>query len=359
MKARKIIWIAGTPIALLFLFFLGYSAWNSASPERSCGSCHEIVPSMEIWQRSAHREVGCSDCHGTALGNGFHSLKEKGSMLVSHLKSGNDPIPPEPGLNEEGVLEVMQACVKCHRDEHEAWKASGHAASYADIFLDERHNSMERPYPDCFRCHGMYYDGTIADLVEPISTSGPWKLKDESKATDPVIPCLSCHPIHMENLPMNEATAFDDPDAIYYERSERHSLAGLYLRSDKMHLRSDLLPKPVMHQPGMAHQEDGEVLVSDDPLQRLCMQCHAPNWAHEVGTEDDHTPSGVHEGISCRACHRGHSNDPRKACLTCHPALSNCGQDVMQMNTTYRDRESPNDIHRMTCTNCHDPIPLL
>ena len=346
-RTIPIILLSFLPVVLIL--FLGYASWNGASPERSCASCHEIVPSMEIWQQSAHREVKCEDCHGTALSNGFHSLREKGNMLFTHL--GNREEPVRPGLDEAGVLEVMKNCVKCHRDEYEAWLAGGHSATYADIFLNEKHNSMERPYPDCFRCHGMYYDGTIADLMEPLSTKGPWSLKQEEKAWDPVVPCLACHPIHMENPTLGEATSFDDPGAIYYEREERNPLTGLYLRSDRMHLRADHLRKPDMYKEGES------ILVSDDPVQRLCMQCHAPNWAHEAGTEDDHTPSGVHEGLSCRACHQGHDNDPRSACLTCHPAMSNCGLDVRTMNTTYRDRESPHDIHRMECRDCHDPVP--
>lgn len=197
----------------------------------------------------------------------------------------------------------------------------------------------------------MYYDGGIEDLVEPISTKGPWKLKDETRASRPVIPCLSCHPVHKENEPMTRPQSMDDPAAIFHEREERQALTGLYLRSDRMHLRSDQLNKPEIY--------DGEipVLVSDDPVQRLCMQCHAPNWLHQAGTEDDRTPVGVHEGISCRACHRGHSNDARNVCLTCHPALSSCRLDVRTMNTSYRDRESPHNIHSMTCIGCHDPIP--
>jgi len=39
------------------------------------------------------------------------------------------------------------------------------------------------------------------------------------------------------------------------------------------------------------------------------------------------------------------------------PAVSSCGQDVMTMNTTYKNSESPNNIHFMSCTDCHDPIP--
>ncbi len=41
----------------------------------------------------------------------------------------------------------------------------------------------------------------------------------------------------------------------------------------------------------------------------LCTQCHAPNAAHEAGSQDDRTPAGVHEGLSCIACHANHSND--------------------------------------------------
>jgi len=349
-KQKKILVTLILMAVLLLGVFAGYAGWNAARPELTCASCHEIVPSLEIWQQSAHREVRCVDCHGTALSNGFHSLKEKAGMLFSHFREERPA--DRVGLNEKGVMEVMQACVACHRDEYAAWQAGGHSATYADIFLNEQHNSMERPYPDCFRCHGMYYDRTIADLVEPLSTTGPWSLKEPEKASQPVIPCLVCHPIHMENTPMAHPASMDDPSAIFYEREERNPLTGLYLRSDRMHLRADKLRKPDLYYGGDA------VLVSDDPLQRICIQCHSPNWAHQAGTADDRTPVGVHEGISCRACHRGHSNDARNACKTCHPAVTSCDRDVMTMNTTYLNSESPHNIHSMFCTDCHDPVPM-
>ena len=349
MTGKKIIITFSATLGLILLFLLGYMGWNSANPERTCASCHEITPSTEIWQLSAHREVSCSDCHGTALVNGFHSLKEKAGMVFTHLGSKESQI--KVGLNEEGVLAVMDACVKCHRDEYKSWQAGGHSAVYADIFLNEQHNAMERPYPDCFRCHGMYFDGNIADLIEPISSEGPWNMKDPDKKDLPVIPCLACHPIHMENDIQRHPASMNDPDAIFYERSDRNPLTGLYLRSEQMHLRVDMLNTPEMY------LAESRVLVSDDPIQRLCMQCHAPNWAHEAGTEDDKTPTGVHEGLSCRACHRDHSNNPSHACKTCHPAVSSCGLKVETMNTTYFDRESPFDIHSMTCLDCHAPIP--
>jgi ABC-type nickel/cobalt efflux system permease component RcnA len=308
-RQKRVLVLISLLAVLLLVLFGGYACWNYARPERTCASCHEIVPSLKIWQQSAHREVRCVDCHGSAMGNGLHSLKEKSGMFFSHFRE--DVRSHKVGLNEAETLEVMQACIKCHRDEYTSWQAGGHSATYADIFLNEKHNSMERPYPDCFRCHGMYYDGTIADLVEPISTTGPWLLKQPEKASQPVIPCLACHPIHMENETMAHPGSMDDPSSIFYEREERNALTGLYLRSDRMHLRA----------------------------------------------EDDRTPTGVHEGLSCRACHRGHSNDPRNACKTCHPAVTSCGRDVMTMNTTYFKSDSPNNIHSMECTDCHDPVP--
>ena len=68
---------------------------------------------------------------------------------------------------------------------------------------------------------------------------------------------------------------------------------------------------------------------------RLCVQCHSPNALHEAGSSDDRTPTGVHEGLSCTACHDVHSNDARKSCGKCHPAISNCKLDVTMMNTLH------------------------
>lgn len=349
MKRRRMWILLSVSAALVLLIFTGYAGWNAANPQRTCASCHEIVPSLEIWEQSSHREVTCVDCHGTALSNGFHSLKEKAGMFFNHFREEQQI--SRIVLDEQGVMEVMDACIECHQEEFKSWESGGHSATYADIFLNTKHNRMERPYPDCFRCHGMYYEGTIGDLVEPIDTVGPWHMKEQQQSGLPVIPCLACHPIHLENPVRGRAGSLDDPEAIFYEREPREPLMGLFLRSDKMHLRADLLPKPVMYSQGE------QVYVSDDPAQRLCIQCHAPNWAHETGSEDDRTPTGVHEGISCLACHQGHSNNAREACKTCHPALSNCGLDVETMNTTYHRRESPHDIHFVQCTDCHDPIP--
>ena len=102
--------------------------------------------------------------------------------------------------------------------------------------------------------------------------------------------------------------------------------------------------------------ENGKLVEhSKDPGSDLCKQCLAPNAYHHVGTEDDRTPVGIHEGISCIVCHDPHSNTAQNACNKCHTDVSpNCELDVRTMNTTYLNAESPNNIHRITCTSCHN-----
>lgn len=208
IKRRTIINLFMLLAMACIVFFTSYTAWNAANPEHTCARCHEISPSFESWQESAHRDIKCVDCHGTALSNGLHSLREKGNMVFTHLAGTKRS--SDVGLSECQVLETMNRCISCHQMEHAKWLAGGHSASYAHIFLDESHHRMERPYWDCLRCHGMYYDGTIYDLIEPAAEEGQWQMKDSRQAERPVIPCMACHQIHgrnqtMPHMPVSDA----------------------------------------------------------------------------------------------------------------------------------------------------------
>jgi len=331
------------PITVMGISFFGfYTYWNNADPEKSCSSCHEITPSVSSLQHSAHREIRCFDCHGNALSNGFHSLKEKANMVLTHItdERWNEDI----SLNESQVLEVTERCTICHQSEYTKWKSGRHSTSYSDIFLNTLHNSMERVYWDCFRCHGMFFEGNIYDLISPVSKEGPWELIDKEKADQPAIPCLACHQAHTENelYPSLKNVQGSLP------LKGRNPVFGLYIRSDRIFLRGDHLPEPNMY------LENEQILYSDDPSQSLCIQCHAPGAFHQVGTNDDRTPVGVHEGLSCNVCHEPHSNNADNSCITCHPAISNCGLDVETMNTSYSNPGSQHNIHFVSCDDCHE-----
>ncbi len=343
LKNKYIIFIPLIIVLCGLLFSGAYSYWNKANPYKTCASCHEIQTSVASWEHSSHRELQCTECHGTALSNGWHSLNEKMGMVSTHM--GQDPENEDLHMKEEQVLGISEKCVNCHQREYALWSSGAHATTYADIFLDETHNNMEPPYWDCFRCHGMFYDGDINDLMErPEAEGGNWKMKHTEQAEVKAIPCLACHKVHTDNEPLTDrrlASLSDEP---------RSTHVNWYIRTDKRHRRADMLQMVEM-----VDADGVPVLVSDDPGHKLCLQCHSPNAVHEVGTEDDRTPTGIHEGWSCIACHDPHSNSARNACDKCHTDVSrNCKLDVRTMNTSYLNAESENNIHHINCTSCHD-----
>jgi hypothetical protein len=335
-----------TPLVFVILFLCFYGYWNSASPQKTCMSCHEINQAATLWANSAHRDIQCKECHGTALSNGIHSLKEKFSMVTEHLKKTNNE---EIAMTEAQIRETMERCKHCHQNEYANWNSSGHSAKYANIFLNKKHNTTERLNFDCLRCHGMYFNGTIENLVSPIDKIGSWALKDTALANQPTIPCMACHQIHSKEFP-EKSPDYSNPSAIKENRFELSKVAGFYNRPDKHFFLADLLPKPKIF--------DGKhpITVSDDNRQRVCTQCHAPNSWHQSGSGDDRTPAGVHMGLSCLLCHAQHSNKTTKSCATCHPAVSSCGIPVENMNTTFKDSKSKHNIHFVKCADCHNGI---
>jgi hypothetical protein len=330
-------------LVLFFVVFIGFNIfWDTASPQTTCASCHEIESSSTAWAHSGHRSFSCRECHGTAFSNGLHNLAEKGKMLIHHFTGIGQDIK----LNETQVVDMLDNCQRCHSVEYTKWISGGHSATYSAIFLNEKHNSHEQPNPDCLRCHGMFFEGTIQDLVSPTSTKGPWSMRKSDQASRPVIPCLACHEIHRRGMPATSPN-YSDPKKIFYERQGDSSNVLFYDRYEKIH-------REVFHLP-ILKLSDGKriVEVSNDLRQRICIQCHAPNAFHLAGTSDDRTPRGIHEGISCIECHDNHSNNARHSCIKCHPAISNCGLDVTQMNTSFADRNSSHNIHFVSCTDCH------
>jgi hypothetical protein len=121
----------------------------------------------------------------------------------------------------------------------------------------------------------------------------------------------------------------------------------LFDRREQLHVAATDLPLPAMR------DKDRPVRMSPDARQALCYQCHAPLATRQAGSGDDRTGMGVHEGISCLACHEKHGETTRASCATCHPRLSNCGIDVEKMDTTFASAQSKHNIHFVKCADCH------
>lgn len=338
-----------TPVALAGVFVLcmilgGIGYFEFSPPEKTCVSCHEIRPSHARWTNSVHRGVSCKKCHGGSAGSA-HALRENAKRVFYHLTESDHS---DMRLSEEQAVRMADACQSCHPREFAHWSQGGHGTNYAGLFLDEKHNRTEQLNDDCLRCHGMFFEGDMADAVVPLDTKGPWRLRQPELASRPVIPCLACHELHAPGKPFAReggrqaagAAATNAPVA-------RRDTIAFYVRQEKDHFAMDDLGVPAIVDQGRP------VKVSHDPRQRLCTQCHTPNAFGQAGTGDDRTPTGVHEGLSCAACHKPHSNDARGSCALCHPARSSCGLDVTAMDTTYRSKASQHNVHTVKCLDCH------
>ena len=337
------------PIILLVALLLpGASVYYRYSGGRSCARCHEIWQPYTDWHSSTHRNVACADCHGDVftLDAGFHLKNIR--RLAAHLRG---EIPEQVRLRADEVQKMSGRCGKCHQQEYADWAAGPHAATYKEIFLDQTHNRKVQLMDDCLRCPGMHFSGGMRDLVAPLDTKGPWRLREAKLAEESAIPCLACHQMHRQGDPLARPVVKPVNPGPRQEIA-RPSLA-LFDRREQDYVALGHLPLPTMR--------DGErsVKISPDIRQALCYQCHAPMDSIEVGSGDDRTTVGVHEGLSCLACHKGHGQNTRASCANCHPQLSNCGLDVETMDTTFKSTKSPHNIHFVKCIDCHTKgVPL-
>jgi len=322
----------------------GAALYYAVGHGTGCADCHEMASSVGAVHESPHYNAQCTDCHEATTGDKLRHIR-------AHIAGR---MPEGVHLREADARRMMTKCQGCHEHEYASWHAGPHSATYSAIFTDAKHNAKRRLMDDCFRCHGMYFDGAMRDLVQPQNTRGPWRLMRAELAGEPVIPCQSCHWIHREGSPQSKPASRISVAG----PAVRDSLA-FYDRREEMHFRAASLPIPVLY--------DGphKLKISGDPRQAVCYQCHAPRqpdtnsiaavtgFGPQARSGDDRTPMGVHEGLSCLACHSGHNENAWASCATCHPALSNCGLNVEEMDTTFADPRSAHNIHWVKCADCH------
>jgi hypothetical protein len=339
---KRLLVTSALVLAAFLLLLPGSELYYESGRGARCTSCHEMQQAYDQWHASTHRATPCGECHGNALTRDAAFHMRNAHRVYSHLKGD---LPERVGFGNAFVIAISGRCESCHRQEFSAWRSGPHGSSYSRILLDTKHNTANVLMDDCLRCHGMFFERGIADLVAPISRQGPWRLLRPELETAPAIPCLTCHETHRQGEPMQKIAL----DARVPGRSQeiaRPSLA-FFDRRTQMYIPLAQLPIPAM-------QDNGRVVkMSHDQRQALCYQCHAPVASMQVGSGDDRTGLGVHEGISCLACHAQHGQKTRASCATCHPKMSNCGLDVETMDTTFKSADSKHNIHWVKCADCH------
>ena len=294
MKRRKTILAAGAAAAVFGVFAaLGGIAWFEFTPSsQTCAKCHEIRGAKESWTHAAHSEVDCKSCHGGSV----EALGDNIRRVWSHITERDHSAM---ALSAAQVVEVSGRCAKCHAAEHAQWSRGGHGAPVSKFLMDGKHNAAWKPADNCLRCHGMFLEGDIEDILVrewPHRFTG---FRDPAVASHPAIPCLACHRMHAVP-PAPGSTNFTAAAVSLYSRPDRARFAPGALYAQRI------------------AKDGAPVKLSADPRGRLCASCHAANAEARLGSCDDRTPVGVHEGIGCLACHRGHDMRTGETCGTCH-----------------------------------------
>ena len=343
---RRVLWV-GIGVAALCVAAAGLSgrsAYSGLSRGTGCTSCHEMAQFVTGSHDSAHRSLNCQDCHK-------ENLRTKLRHVRVHLSR---QLPETIRMRDVDVVQMTMNCRACHQQEYAAWQAGPHSATYRQIFADPKENSRRRLAEDCLRCHGMHFNGAVGDLVQPQDARGPWRIVRSDLVDAPTMPCSSCHWIHRAGAPQSKP-----PSRISVAGSVASDALAFYDRREQMHFATAALSIPQVYA-GAAM-----VRMSPDQRQAICYQCHAPRlpdtatpaaehgWGAQAGSGDDRTPMGVHEGLSCFACHSGHNENARASCKSCHQKTSKCGLDVETMDTTYANPSSRHNIHWVRCVDCH------
>jgi hypothetical protein len=342
LLTKKIAAVVGMGVLALLLLVPGASLYYESGGGSGCTRCHEMNAPYDLWKTSSHREIGCPKCHGGAFTPDVSFHWNNATRVYYHLKGD---LPERIGIRQIDLPVMVDRCQSCHREEFAQWQSGPHSATYARIFLDQKHNTNRLLMDDCLRCHGMFYGGGIRDLVAPLDKSGPWSIVPVELSNRPVMPCLTCHGVHRQG-PTLRKTALDGRVAGPAQEVNRPSLA-FYDRRTQQSIPVQDLPMPVMM------EGDRVVKMSPDHRQALCYQCHAAEATRQVASGDDRTSIGVHEGVSCLSCHLKHGQKTRASCAECHPKMSNCGLDVEKMDTSFRSTDSKHNIHWVKCADCH------
>jgi len=192
VTTSRFFWAGAAALCCGLLAIPAADLYYKSSRGAGCARCHEIRPNFDSWRQSSHRKLNCTDCHASSTQTNLHRVS-------AHL-SGE--IPEQIHLRTADVFAMVEKCRACHQQEFAQWSSGAHSTTYSRIFTTPEHNRKRRLIDDCFRCHGMHFEGWIGSVVQPIDGKGPWKLADAGMADRPAIPCLTCHAMHREGQPL-------------------------------------------------------------------------------------------------------------------------------------------------------------
>jgi hypothetical protein len=246
-----------------------YGHWAYEGSPQFCASCHIMDEAHATWERSAHKVVGCKECHTQDL---FGRMRLGWQFVIDRPKE----VGPHARLDEA-------VCKRCHDG---AGKGTGDTGALASIAGTPGHRvHHERARLACLECHSRKLH-----VFEP----------DVGR-------CRECHTERV-NLPKMR-------DALAHEKGGNDCLAcHKFLEKGQEALAPDRGTCASCHekQTVVAILDKGE--AKGKPFHAECRDCHA---VHGRAFQDP---------VDCLRCHvkvlndKAHIDDGRlqEKCTECH-----------------------------------------
>jgi nitrate/TMAO reductase-like tetraheme cytochrome c subunit len=290
----------------------------ATSTARFCSSCKSHVPYVTEWDKSAHGDVNCEQCH-TKPGPLF--------FLTSKLEALQQPLAQITGDYEEPILGYVlnQSCRRCHTND-----TLFKTISAGGIRVNHEH-LIEAGFL-CQRCHSTTAHG---DAVPEGSRTYPVMEQclichnNQYTAPDGTVATSRCDLCHAERGYGAKPVSHSEPDW-----GTRHGAIGVLSTCSACHIKKDACSKchsgiEMPHNDAWlyAHGKTAEVKGRDSCAQchdvkKYCKTCHQVQMPHPDSFVAKHPASVAEAGAptcfnchvldNCQACHEQHaSGDPR------------------------------------------------
>ena len=354
-RALFVIMAAG----LLCMGLLGFVAVEQTAQPAFCGSCHNMVPYIESWEKSLHADVGCIECHyppgsKETLEGKFKAITQVAKYVTnteskpyaevsdqSCLRAGCHSVPSLEGPIQFGriafehrdhVLESRRGrqlqCTSCHAHvlEGEHFNVS-ESVCFACHLMPDAEGALPE-HSDCQICHGPPIDkievagedfvhseftgrGVRCQQCHTSVVKGRGEVREER-----------CHTCHEEE---GHISRIDDVPFMHEQHVTGHKVECFQCHDE---IRHGLLPHDpfesgendcrschqLSHDPGMGMLAGtGAIGVEDLPSRMTetmvdCLSCH---------TGFSHRPEGV-EPLSGAAHHAAAAAAGEPDCIHCH-----------------------------------------
>ncbi|MCX6373054.1 MAG: NapC/NirT family cytochrome c [Actinobacteria bacterium] len=281
-------------VAVLGILFIGGSAFAAQFTESNkfCGTdCHEMWPERDTWQKSAHKNVDCVQCHIPPGPVSFVKTKLSASREVWVHFTGVSKKPITATRHVSNATCQRSGC-------HTGAQTSKTLKLGAPSPVTFKHDSEGHAKQLCVDCHAALVHAGAPGVTAPPANS--------------MASCFSCH----NDGPKNCSYCHEPPHVDRGPCRDCHNISSWGQGKSGAHPGGPLTGKHAQtacetcHTQGTNVKPDGCITCHGDQHNGLpnCVDCHKiAGWTPTTFVhpqEGPHVPAGD-EPLQCDSCHQG------------------------------------------------------